>query len=344
MRDVRIQKVLSEQGLCSRRAAEQIILEGRVTLNGRPVSLGDKMDTARDLLAVDGQPIRIPKKTELYYYMLHKPRGYVTTMRDERGRRTVVELMTGAPVRVYPVGRLDMDSEGLLLMTNDGEFANLMAHPSHGISKTYRVTVHPNADEDQLLQLAGGVVLDDGTRTLPAAVHTVTDEPGRTVMEITIREGKNRQIRRMCEAVGLQVARLRRISYGPLRLGMLPPGKYRPLTPAELNALRASVQKAARAQPEEAPPPPRGPAPGRPRPPRGPVAGRPAPRDPRGPRRPAAGARPPRAPGRPGTSFDRGPGKPAAGSRRQGEAGGHGQPAPAQGRGPHKPKPPWRTR
>ncbi len=250
MRDTRIQKVLSEQGLCSRRAAEQIIAEGRVTLNGRPVSLGDKMDTQRDLLAVDGQAVRIPKRTEYYYYMLHKPRGYVTTMSDERGRKTVVDLMGGTPVRVYPVGRLDKDSEGLLLMTNDGNFANMLSHPSHGVAKTYRVTVHPRAEEEQILQLSNGVMLEDGM-TQPAVIHVVVDEPGRTVMEMSIKEGRNRQIRRMCEAVGLQVARLRRISLGPVRLGMLAPGKYRELTPAEVSALRASAAKTARVKETE---------------------------------------------------------------------------------------------
>ncbi len=251
MRDTRIQKVLSEQGLCSRRAAEQIIAEGRVTLNGRPVTLGDKMDTQRDLLAVDGQPVRIPKRTEYYYYMLHKPRGYVTTMSDERGRKTVVDLMGGTPVRVYPVGRLDKDSEGLLLMTNDGSFANMLSHPSHNVSKTYRVTVHPHALEEQLLRLSNGVELEDGM-TRPAVIHVVSDEPGRTVMEMSIKEGRNRQIRRMCEVVGLEVARLRRVSYGPVRLGMLAPGKYRELTPAEVSALRASAAKNARVQETEA--------------------------------------------------------------------------------------------
>lgn len=246
MRDTRIQKVLSELGLCSRRAAEQIIQEGRVTLNGRPVQLGDKMDTLKDHLAVDGQTVRVPKKSEHYYYMLHKPRGYVTTMSDERGRKTVVDLLEGTPVRVYPIGRLDKDSEGLLLFTNDGDFANMLSHPSHGVSKTYRVTTHPAADENQLLQLANGVVLDDGVRTQPATVRVATEESERTVMEITIKEGKNRQIRRMCEAVGLEVARLRRISYGPVRLGMLAPGKYRELTAQEVAALRASAQKVAK--------------------------------------------------------------------------------------------------
>ena len=243
MRDTRIQKVLSEAGVCSRRAAEAIIDEGRVKLNGRPVKLGDKMDTARDVLTVDGERIFIPRKQEKYYYMLHKPRGYLTTTSDDRGRKTVMELMQGVPARVFPIGRLDKDSEGMLLFTNDGEFANLLMHPSHGVSKLYRVTVHPRAQEEQLIALSDGVVLDDGTTTQPAVVRVVVDEPERTVMEMTIREGKNRQIRRMCEAVGLEVVRLRRSAMGAVKLGMLAPGKYRALTQAEVNALRAAARR-----------------------------------------------------------------------------------------------------
>ena len=255
MRDVRIQKVLSEQGVCSRRAAEQIIREGRVKLNGRPVSLGDKMDTARDLLTVDGQRVYIPRVQEKMYIMLYKPRGYITTTSDERGRKTVMDLVADVPVRVFPIGRLDKDSEGMLLFTNDGEFANLLTHPSHGVSKLYRVTVRPHATEQQVLQLTQGVTLDDGTITQPAVIQVVTDEPGRTVLEMTIREGKNRQIRRMCEAVGLEVIRLRRSAMGAVKLGMLQPGQYRELTKSEVAALRAAAVKGkarARTQQQQA--------------------------------------------------------------------------------------------
>ena len=255
MRDVRIQKVLSEQGVCSRRAAEQIIREGRVKLNGRPVSLGDKMDTARDLLTVDGQRVYIPRVQEKMYIMLYKPRGYITTTSDERGRKTVMDLVADVPVRVFPIGRLDKDSEGMLLFTNDGEFANLLTHPSHGVSKLYRVTVRPHATEQQVLQLTQGVTLDDGTITQPAVIQVVTDEPGRTVLEMTIREGKNRQIRRMCEAVGLEVIRLRRSAMGAVKLGMLQPGQYRELTKSEVDALRAAAVKGkarARTQQQQA--------------------------------------------------------------------------------------------
>ena len=241
----RIQKVLSEQGYCSRRAAEQIIREGRVKLNGHPVQLGDKMDIHRDVLSVDGQKLLLRKKQELYYILLHKPRGYVTTTSDERGRKTVMDLVADLPVRVFPVGRLDKDSEGLLLLTNDGEFANLMTHPSHGVSKLYRVTVHPRATEEQVVQLSEGVTLEDGTRTLPAVVRVLVDEPERTVLEMTLHEGKNREIRRMCEAVGLEVVRLKRNAEGAVKLGMLQPGQYRELTKAEVNALRAAAVKGA---------------------------------------------------------------------------------------------------
>jgi 23S rRNA pseudouridine2605 synthase len=243
MAQERIQKIMSEQGLCSRRAAEQIIEEGRVKLNGHPVKLGDKMDPAADILTVDGERIQIEKDQKLYYLALYKPRGFVTTASDELGRKTVLDLVKNVPARVYPVGRLDKDSEGLLLLTNDGEFANAMMHPSGEVTKLYRVTVRPHATEQQVVQLSQGVTLDDGTQTLPAVVNVVVDEPGRTVMEMTLREGKNREIRRMCEAVGLEVIRLKRSAEGAVKLGMLQPGEYRELTKQELSALRAAAAK-----------------------------------------------------------------------------------------------------
>ena len=248
MGGTRIQKAMADQGLCSRRQAEQIILEGRVKLNGRPVSLGDKMDVRADVLSVDDQRVYFDKKKEYYYYMLNKPRGYITTSSDDRGRKTVLDLVKDTPTRVYPIGRLDKDSEGLLLFTNDGNFANQLTHPSHQVSKLYRVTVRPNVTEEQLIALANGVYLDDGSKTLPAVVRVVTQEENRSVMEISIKEGKNRQVRRMCAAVGLEVARLRRNAIGPVKLGMLPPGKMRELKPSEVNALKAAATKAKRTQ------------------------------------------------------------------------------------------------
>jgi 23S rRNA pseudouridine2605 synthase len=243
MAEERIQKVLSDQGVCSRRAAEQMIADGRVKVNGHPVKLGDKMDPDFDKASIDGKNVRIVRKRQYLYLMLNKPRGYITTAADELGRKTVMDLLTGVNERVYPVGRLDRESEGLLLLTNDGEFANLMTHPSAGIGKLYRVSVRPRATEAQMVQLSSGVTLDDGTKTSPAVIHVAVDEPGRTVLEITLHEGKNREIRRMCEAVGLEVIRLKRSAEGSVKLGMLQPGEWRELKKVEVNALRAAALK-----------------------------------------------------------------------------------------------------
>ena len=240
---IRIQKILADSGFCSRRKAEALIEAGRVQKNGRPVKLGDKA-SPKDLLSVDGQKIVVPRKKNFRYIMLNKPRGYVTTVSDELDRRCVMDLLEDVEERVYPIGRLDRNSEGLLLLTNDGRFANDIMHPSKHVAKTYRVTVRPSVTEQQLTKLAAGVVLDDGKKTLPANVVVLTNEPGRrVVLQITIREGRNRQIRRMCEAVGLEVARLRRTSIGPVRLGMLKPGTWRDLTPEELRAIRNAIGK-----------------------------------------------------------------------------------------------------
>ena len=243
MAEQRIQKVLSDQGVCSRRAAEKLIDEGRVKVNGHPVTLGDKMDPDFDKVSIDGKSVRIVRKRQYTYLMLNKPRGYITTASDERGRKTVMDLLTGVDRRVYPIGRLDKDSEGLLLLTDDGAFANLLTHPSGGVGKLYRVTVRPRATEEQVVKMSSGVVLDDGTKTMPCAINVVTDEPGRTVMEMTLKEGKNREIRRMCETVGLEVVRLKRNAEGVVKLGMLKPGTYRELTKAEINGLRAAAAK-----------------------------------------------------------------------------------------------------
>ena len=243
MAEQRIQKVLSDQGICSRRAAERMIAEGRVKVNGRPVSLGDKMDPDFDKVSIDGKNQRIVRKRKYIYIMLHKPRGYITTASDERGRKTVMDLVADVGRRVYPVGRLDKDSEGLLLLTDDGAFANLLTHPSGGVGKLYRVTVRPRATEEQIVRMSSGVVLDDGVKTAPAVIHVAADEPGRTVLEMTLFEGRNREIRRMCEAVGLEVIRLKRSAEGPVKLGMLPPGAWRELKRSEVTALRKAAQK-----------------------------------------------------------------------------------------------------
>ncbi len=249
MAKVRIQKVLSENGILSRRRAEAYIEEGRITVNGRPAQPGAAVDVRTDIIAIDGERVQFAKKQHKVYLMLNKPRGYVTTLSDELGRRCVAELVEDAPEKVYPVGRLDKNSEGLLLFTNDGDFANYIMHPSHHVSKTYRVTVRPDVSEDQLTALSAGVEID-GRMTAPAEVLVLAKEPGRVVLQMVIREGRNRQIRKMCEAVGLEVARLKRTGEGPLRLGMLQPGQWRELTPQEVGSLRNAVKEAPREKPE----------------------------------------------------------------------------------------------
>ena len=241
MEKIRIQKMIADSGYCSRRKAEELISRGKVKLNGHPVKLGDKCGF-RDIITVDGERIYMPRKKNLIYIMMNKPRGYVTTVSDELDRRCVMDLLDGVEERVYPIGRLDRNSEGLLLFSNDGDFANSIMHPSRHVSKTYRVTVRPDINDDQLVQLSEGVDID-GKKTLPASVIVKEKEQGRVVLLITIKEGRNRQIRKMCEAVGLEVARLRRISIGPIKLGMLKPGTWRELTAEELRALRTAIGK-----------------------------------------------------------------------------------------------------
>lgn len=236
----RLQKILAAYGFASRRKAEQLIEAGRVTVNGRPAGLGDSAVPGKDIIAVDGQ--RVSFSGNKYYLALHKPRGFVTTMNDERERRCVAQLVGEVGERVYPVGRLDKDSEGLLLMTNDGEFANLVAHPKTHIAKTYRVTVRPNVNEEQLNRMSTGIVID-GKKTAPAKVRVLEQQQGRVVLEVVLYEGRNREIRKMCEALGLEVARLKRTAIGPVRLGMLPQGKYRELTKEEVRGLIAESKR-----------------------------------------------------------------------------------------------------
>ena len=242
MEKIRIQKIIADSGFCSRRKAEELIEKGRVKLNGHPVKLGDKAFPVKDDITIDGERIDVPKKKNFLYIMLNKPRGYVTTLSDELDRKCVTELLTGVSERVYPVGRLDRNSEGLLLFTNDGKFANDIMHPSRHISKTYRVTVRPDITDAQLVRLTEGIEID-GKMTLPATVNVLTKEAGRVVLQMVIREGRNRQVRKMCEAVGLEVARLKRTGIGPIKLGMLKPGTYRDLSAEELRAIKNAISK-----------------------------------------------------------------------------------------------------
>ena len=232
----RLQKLIARAGVCSRRSAESLLTAGRVTVNGVAAHLGDKADADTDVIAIDGTAIAFAEPS--VYLMLNKPRGYVTTLRDELGRATAAELVADCGTRVFPVGRLDKESEGLLLFTNDGALMQAMTHPSHQVDKTYEVTVTGQLEgaADRL----SAVTELDGEPIVPAQVEIMERRQGQALLRVTIHQGKNRQIRRMCAQVGLQVTRLRRVSEDALTLGDLKPGQWRYLTDAEVAALKGS--------------------------------------------------------------------------------------------------------
>ena len=227
----RIQKIISASGLMSRRAAEELIAAGKVTVNGVRAELGMKADGDRDIIIVDGKAL--PSPDDKLYIMLNKPRGYVTTLKDEKNRRCVTELVSELGARVYPVGRLDMYSEGLLILTNDGDFANRLMHPSHDFSKTYMTWVKGENIKSAVAKLRLPMKLD-GCTVQAQSVELTESFVDRAVLLITIGEGRNRQIRRMCKLCGLEVTRLRRVSEGPLSLGDLKSGTWRHLTHGEI--------------------------------------------------------------------------------------------------------------
>lgn len=231
----RLQKIIAAAGMMSRRTAEEYISAGRVSVNGRPAVLGDRADPEKDRILVDGKDL--PSTGEKVYIMLNKPKGYVTTLKDEKGRRDVSQLVADLGVRVFPVGRLDMNSEGLLLMTNDGDFANRVMHPSHEVTKTYYTWVKGRDIEKAAEELRKPMELE-GYLTRPALVEVLKRLPGGALLSISIHEGRNRQVRKMCGAVGLEVTRLKRVAEGGLELGELPPGKWRHLSSEELDKLR----------------------------------------------------------------------------------------------------------
>ena len=231
----RLQKIISVSGICSRRKAEQLISDGRVTVNGLPAVLGSSADAERDFILVDGKPL--PRPGDHVYIMLNKPRGYVTTLSDEKGRPNVSQLVSDCGRRVYPVGRLDMDSQGLLLLTDDGDFANAMMHPRGEVDKIYRVTVS-GYSEIGLQELRQPVVLDGYKIREPKVVLLSEGVSGKALLEITIHEGRNRQIRRMCGMAGMRVTKLVRIREDCIDLGDLPEGKWRFLTKQELQTLK----------------------------------------------------------------------------------------------------------
>ena len=230
----RLQKILSARGIASRRKAEEMIQNGLVSVNGTVARLGDSADPDVDEILVEGK--LLPSQSDYVYILLHKPRGYVTTLSDEKGRPNAAQLID-CGTRVYPVGRLDMDSEGLLLFTNDGEFANKLMHPKHEVDKTYRVLVQGYSDEN-LERLKQPIELDGYTIRTPGVKLLRTRDKGQAQLLVTIHEGRNRQVRRMCDAAGMKVLRLQRISEGKLKLGNLESGKWRYLTPEEIASLK----------------------------------------------------------------------------------------------------------
>jgi 23S rRNA pseudouridine2605 synthase len=226
----RLQKLLSAAGVCSRRTAEEYIAAGRVRVNGCVARVGEKADLERDSVLVDGKPLG--GGGERVWLMLHKPRGYVTTLSDEKGRRTAAELVADCGIRVWPVGRLDLNSEGLLLFTNDGEGTNRLLHPSHEVEKEYHVTVE--GDLSAALPVLSGPLELDGQPLAPAGIRVIKKTAEGGILSVVIHEGKNRQVRRMCALAGLEVRRLVRVREGSLGLGRLAPGRWRFLSPGEL--------------------------------------------------------------------------------------------------------------
>lgn len=238
--EVRLQKFMAEQGVASRRKSEDLIRAGKVKVNGHIAEIGMKINPRKDLVTVGKQKLTNVKNRKMVYIMLNKPRGYVTTVSDELGRKTVMDLLPDFGCRIYPVGRLDKDSEGLLLLTNDGSFTNCMTHPSHEYAKVYRVTVRPAVNDEILFNLRNGIEID-GRKTSPCEVTVLTEEENRVVLEFILHEGRNRQIRKMCESQGLEVARLKRISIGPIKLGMLKQGDYKELSEQDVKKLLRSA-------------------------------------------------------------------------------------------------------
>lgn len=239
---IRLQKYLSQCSVASRRKAEELIEQGKVKVNGRKAILGDKVDPVHDKIFVFGKPV-LSNENKKMYVMLHKPRGFVTTLSDEQGRKCVADLVSDSGVRLFPVGRLDRNSEGLLFMTNDGEFANILTHPSRHVSKVYRVTVKGKVSDKQLDTMSVGMELEDYT-TLPCEIGVIERFDDRTVLRFVLYEGKNREIRKLCEAVGLEVIRLKRVEMAGIKLGMLPQGRWRELNEKEVKKLMSvSVSK-----------------------------------------------------------------------------------------------------
>lgn len=241
---MRIQKFIAECGVCSRRAAEELVKNGMITVNGIAAEIGQDIDPETDRVLYGRKRLRL-KACDKQYFAFYKPRGVITSMKAQDDRSVVAELIKGIKGRVYPVGRLDRDSEGLLILTDDGTLAQRLSHPSHHVPKTYRVTIRGKVSEEKLDTLRSGVTLDDGEKTLPADVLIHSETETKTVLHITLYEGKNRQIRRMCDSLGLEIMLLKRLSVGDISVGRMKPGEYRPLSHSEIEKLFKSVDLSA---------------------------------------------------------------------------------------------------
>lgn len=240
---VRLQKFMADNGIASRRKCEEMIEQGLVKVNGVTAHIGDKVNPKKDKVSVKGRKLAV--QDNMKYIVLHKPRGYITTMQDEQGRKCIAELVQDVGVRIYPVGRLDRESEGMLLMTNDGAFSNAMTHPTRHVPKTYRVTIRPTISDEQIAAFQDGIEID-GRMTAPANIRVIDKSEGRVVVEVILYEGRNRQIRRMFEELGIEVARLKRTAVGSIKLGMLPQGKWRELDEEEVRKLMLAAEKGGR--------------------------------------------------------------------------------------------------
>jgi 23S rRNA pseudouridine2605 synthase len=241
--EIRLQKIIADAGIASRREAEELIREGMVTVNGKPVvNLGTKVDPEKNHIKVKGKLIRLESRK--VYLALNKPAGFITTRNDPQGRPTVLSLIRGVRERINPIGRLDLHTEGLLLLTNDGELTHALTHPSHHLPKVYLAKVKGKPTPEQLKKLARGIRLEDGM-TAPAEIRRMKTLPANTIVQVTLYEGKNRQIRRMFEKIGHSVLKLERVRIGPIYLGRLAPGKFRQLDPSEVEKLKAVSAKKA---------------------------------------------------------------------------------------------------
>jgi 23S rRNA pseudouridine2605 synthase len=236
----RVQKILSEMGVASRRQAEKLIREGRVTVNGRIAQIGGKAEPSRDFITVDGR--RVSHSGEKIYILLNKPKGTITTAQDPEGRTTVLDLIKAPPTRVFPVGRLDYDAEGFLLLTNDGELAHFLSHPSSGVPRTYQVKIKGKPSPADIKKLSQGVYLEDG-RTAPCRIRVLRETEDKLWLEMVLYEGRNRQVKRMWAKIGYPVLKLKRVAFAGLSLGRLRPREYRNLRPREVKRLREFMAK-----------------------------------------------------------------------------------------------------